>query len=66
MLIEMLIDLRKGLFWQKIRNSDCELLRHIFGYCSASLFDTLGNKYNFVNNRKSNRNKIVDNMYEIQ
>jgi len=31
MLIEMLIDLRKLLFWQKNRNSDCELLRHIFG-----------------------------------
>ena len=63
--VEMLIDLRKLLFWQKIRNSDCELLMHFFGLCSAGLFDTLSNKYNLVNNRKLNRNKIVENMYEI-
>ena len=63
--VEMLIDLRKLLFWQKIRNSDCDLLRHFFGYCSAGLFDTLCNKYNLVNNGKLNRNKIVDNMYKI-
>ena len=63
--VEMLIDLRKLLFWQKIRNSDCELLRHFFGYCSASSFDTLCINYNLVNYRKLNRNKIVENMYEI-
>ena len=63
--VEMLIDLRKLLFWQKIRNSDCDLLRNFFGYCSAGLFDTLCNKYNLVINRKLNRNKIVGNMYEI-
>ena len=60
--VEMLIDLRKLLFWRKIRNSNCELLRHFFGYGSAGLFDTLSN---LVNNRKLNRNEIVDDMYEI-
>ena len=63
--VEMLIDMRKRLFWQKIRNSDCDLLRHFFGYCSADLFDTLGIKYNLVINRNLNRYKIVGNMYEI-
>ena len=63
--VEMLIDMRKLLFWQKIRNSDCDLLRNFFGYCSAGLFDTLCNKYNLVIDRKLNRNKIVGNMYEI-
>ena len=63
--VEMLIDMRKLLFWQKIKDSDCELLRHFFGYCSAELFDTLSNKYNLVNNRKLNKNEIVSNMYEI-
>ena len=41
------------------------IIETFFGYCSAELFDTLSNKYNLVNNRKLNRNKIVSNMYEI-
>ena len=63
--VKMLIDMRKLLFCQNIRNSDCELFGHFFGYCSAEYFDTLSNKYDLVSNRKLNRNKIVGNMYEI-
>ena len=63
--IHMLIDVRKLLFWQKMKNSECFLLKHMFSCSSSVSFEELCCKYKLHTNGKFCRNSIVNIMHNM-